>query len=400
MGFESYEVGSPYEEFLKALKPLSKGTGEIYRSYLNEFLDFNGSTPKAFYEWVKGLEANPDPRSKKQLSVAFNDFAEAKTGEGLHPNTLANYRKAIHKFLDANELSVRIKTDGKKPRYSGQDTITKKQVKKLVDLSATNLRLRALLMTLKDSGLGVSEVAALTVEDYLSAKEITVKDMRFKQWREPIVRAKTGELCEVCLGPEAIAAIEDYLGVRRRGALFITSKGQPHKDEDGNMDPGEGYTEKGAPITPSAVTSSIRNVAKVLRKKGYKVSAHSFRKLFETSFEIEGKLNTGKIVMGKAVPASDKPYLKLGDNLLTSYAEVYTKHLLLYGESAEIQKLKDEKDKEIAELRAELNQLSQKVLMEPATKNAEMILGLLELSDEEKENLAKQIRKSLEVVKE
>jgi len=361
MGFERYEVGTPYQEFEKSLKPLSEGTEEIYRAYLDDFLAWNQSTPQEFYEWVRKLEADADPRAKKQLTAAFDDFAATKLEAGLSPNTVLNYRKAIHKFLEANELIVRIKKNGKNAKPRGQDIITRSQIKTLIDLSATNLRLRALLMTLKDSGLGVSEVPLLTVEDFLGAQEYKDEEgRRFKQWSNPLLRVKTGEVCEVCLGPEAITAIEDYLATRRAGALYLTSKGQPHKDEEGNVTSEAGYTEKGAPMTPSSITTSIRNHCKVLKRKGYKISAHSFRKLFETSFELEGKLSTAKMIMGKAVPPADAPYLKLGENLVKSYADVYAKHLILYDESAEVKVLREE----IAELQSKstgVERLQQKI---------------------------------------
>lgn len=350
---------------MKSLKPLSEGTREIYTAYLDEFLEYNQSTPRQFFEWVHSLEMDKDPRAKKQLTDAYNDFAKTKLDDGVSINTVSNYRKAVHKFLSANELTARIKTNNRKPQYEGQDTVTKDQIKKLIDLAATNLRLRALLMTAKDTGLGVSEIAALTVEDYLNAMEL--KDeagSRFKMWSEPISRAKTGEKCHICLGPESIAAVEDYLGFRRTGPLFTMSKGIPHKDENGNMNPDKGYTEKGDPITPSAITTSIRHHCRVLKRKGYKVSAHSFRKLFETSFAIEGLIDLGKYIMGKAIPPSDKPYLKFKDKTLGKYIEVYNKHLRLYGESAEMRNLKKRQqqyDEEVSTLRDELNAMRQQL---------------------------------------
>lgn len=376
MGFERYEVGTPYQEFEKSLKPLSEGTEEIYKDYLDDFLVWNQSTPREFYEWVRKLEADPDPRAKKQLTAAFEDYAATKLEMGLSPNTVLNYRKAIHKFLEANELITRIKKNGKKAKYRGQDIITRSQIKTLIDLAAINLRLRALLMTLKDSGLGVSEVALLTVEDFLGAKEWTDEGgRRFKQWAEPLLRVKTGEVCEVCLGPEAITAIEDYIATRRTGAIYLTSKGQPHKNEEGKVTIEAGYTEKGAPMTPLSITSSIRHHCRVLKRKGYKISANSFRKLFETSFELEGKLSTAKMIMGKAVPPTDAPYLKLGDNLVKSYAKVYAKHLILYDESAEVKALK-EKVEELESKSAEVEQLKQQIdNMTPAFMAVQRLLA-------------------------
>lgn len=368
MGFKDYKdykTGSPEEEFEKGLSALSEGTAEIYRGYFKEFLAWGGSTPEEFYQWVKGLEASEDTRDRKQITNAYNDFAKTKVTAGKSPNTVLSYRKAIHKFLEVNELTVRIKKNEGKTSYRGKKIIKLDQVRKLADLATMNLRIRALLMTLKDTGLGVSEIAMLTCEDFLGAREYKDDEGgRFKAWAQPLIREKTDEGCHVHMGPDAMSAIEDYLGHRRRGHIFITSKGQPHKDEDGNITSEAGFTEKGSPMKGLAITSTIRNHCSVLRNKGYNVSAHSFRKLFETSFDLEGSLNVAKKIMGKAIPATDEPYLQYEDELTKVYMEVYRKRLSLYREStqikeleAEIEELKANKVTEVDDLRHQIDEI-------------------------------------------
>ena len=375
MGFKDYKdykTGSANEEFEKGLSSLSEGSAKIYRQYFNEFLRWGGSTPAEFYQWVKGLEASVDPRDRRQLTIAYNDFAKSKISEGVSPNTVLSYRKAIHKFLETNELTLKIKKNGGKTKYRGQKIILLDQARKLVDLASSNLRLRALLMTLKDTGLGVSEVAMLTCEDFHGAREYKDEDgERFKAWSHPLIRDKTGEGCHVHMGPEAVAAIEDYIGSRRIGPIFITSKGQPHKDEAGNITSEVGFTEKGSPMMSSGITTSIRHHCKVLRNKGYRVSAHSFRKLFETSFDLEGSLNVAKKIMGKAIPATDEPYLQYEDELTKVYMHVYRKRLSLYKESTRIKDLEEEIEELKAEKGTEVDDLRQK--MDEMQKSLEII---------------------------
>jgi integrase len=379
MGFKEYKVGEPYEEFEKSLSSMSESSAKMYRQYFAKFLEWGGYTPEQFYEWVKSLESAEDSRSRRQLTLAYNDFAKKCVDEGASPNTVLNYRKAIHKFLEANELTLRIRKNGGKTRYRGQKIIRLDQARKLIDLAATNLRLRALLMTLKDTGLGVSEVAMLTCEDFHGAREYKDEEGgRFKAWAQPLIREKTGEGCYVHMGPDAVAAIEDYIGQRRTGPIFITSKGQPHKDEGGNITSEAGFTEKGSPMKALAITTSLRHHCRLLRTQGYKVSAHSFRKLFETSFDLEGDLNVAKKVMGKAIPASDEPYLQYEDELTKVYMEVYRKRLSLDRESTrindleeEIEELKAGKSGEVEELHAKL------VNMEAQQRKYDEAIGLI-----------------------
>ena len=380
MGFKDYKVGEPAEEFEKSLASLSDSSAEIYRRYFNKFLEWGNYSAEEFFQWAKSLEGAEDPRSRRQLSLAYNDFAKESVSKGANPNTVINYRKAIHKFLEANELTIRIKKNGGKTQHRGQKIIKLDQVRKLVDLSATNLRLRALIMTMKDSGLGVSEIAMLTIEDFLGAREYKDEQgNRFKAWAAPLTRAKTGEGCYVHLGPDAVLAIEDYIATRRTGSIFITSKGQPHKDDKGNITSEAGFTEKGSPMNALAITTSIRHHCKILRAQGYKISAHSFRKLFETSFDLEGSLNVAKKIMGKSISASDEPYLQYEDELTKVYMEVYGKRLSLERESTrindleeEIEELKAEKGAEIKDLEAKMETVMAAVRTERKGRNGLM----------------------------
>jgi len=356
----------------------------MYRHHFNAFLVWGGSTAEEFYKWVKGLEASEDPRDRRQLTTAFNDFSKARMAGGTSPNTLQVYRKAIHKFLESNELTLRIKKNGVKVGHRGKKIIRLDQARKLVDLASNNLRLRAILMTLKDTGLGVSEVAMLTCEDFLGAREYKDEEgRRFKAWAKPLIRKKTGEECHIHMGPDAIVAIEDYLGQRRTGHIFITSKGQPHKDEEGNMTSEAGFTGRGEPMNGLAITTSVRNHCRVLRAKGYDVSAHSFRKLFETSFDLEGSLNVSKKIMGKLIPASDEPYLQYDDELTKIYMEVYGKRLSLNRESTQIKELEEEieelktrRSDEVEELHRRMEEQQRTIdLMMPTFNMAQRMFG-------------------------
>lgn len=349
----------------------------MYRKNFTEFLKWGGYSPEEFYQWLKKLESDEDSRAKKQLSLAFDDFSKAKIAEGNSPNTLLNYKKSINKFLSSNELSIRIKKNGKKTVYRGQKIIKIEQVRKILDLAGDNLRSRALILTLKDSGLGVAEVAMLTCEDFLNAREYKDEDgFRFKAWVKPLVRSKTGEGCYVHLGPDAIAALEDYIGRRKEGPIFITTKGQPHRDDQGKIGYDIEYTEKGESLKPLAITGRMMHICKLLRSQGYKISAHSFRKLFETSFDLEGNLNVAKKIMGKSISASDEPYLQYEDKLTQIYMDIYKKRLSLNMESSRLKNLEEEKKKTNGELESlksrvdglqEIVQFLQGSLIETAT---------------------------------
>ena len=102
------------------------------------------------------------------------------------------------------------------------------------------------------------------------------------------------------------------------------------------------------------------------------MSAHSFRKLFETSFDLEGSLNVAKKVMGKAIPPSDEPYLQYEDELTKVYMDVYGKRLSLYRESTRIKDLEEKlaafeakENPELEVLQKQIDVLKELYLMSP-----------------------------------
>ena len=376
MGFkdyEKYETGTPKEEFIKGIAPLAAGTQRIYQIDLDKFLAFNDSSHQELYDWSKGLEASDDPRDRRQLTVAFNDFAKKLENDGLGPSTISGYRKAIHKFLETNELTIRIKKNNQKITHHGSKIVKREQVRKLVDLASNNLRLRAILMTLKDTGLGVAEIVLLTIDDFLGARNYKDEDGKiFKAWAKPLIRKKTGEGCHVHMGPDAVTAIEDYIGQRKTGPIFIMTKGAPHKDKNGKSSPEFGYTNIGDPMKSITVSKTIIHNSKVLRNKGYKITAHSFRKLFETSFDLEGLLNVAKKVMGKAIPSTDEPYLQYEDELTKVYISIYNKRLALYTESTKIKEL-EETNKMLIEKMAQMETTQKNIMKDIVAEAVEKV---------------------------
>jgi integrase len=319
---------------------LQDSTEEQYRRYLDEFLEYikmdapQYSTYQGFYEYAKRLDDAGTPQSKDALNKIFAEFKKWMGNKDTNylESTLNLRKKGINKFLEACGLDIRIST--KKMKHTPRSTIKLDHIIDLLDTIPTgDLRRRAIVMTLKDTGLAVAEAAELTVEDFREAYEVRINDLPYRRWRKPVKREKTDELCWVHVGVDAIKAIDYYIGTRKSGPIFLTMKGQPHYNQEGEQ---VGYTEIGEPLKAHAISRSMQYLAKPLKAKGLRISAHSFRSLFTTSFSVEGKLEAAHKIMGKAINDSDEPYLHYEDKLTEVYADVYEKHLLLDKEKRQV----------------------------------------------------------------
>jgi len=342
---QDYEGRTPFERFKDAISNHSEGTQKLYLRCLNEFCNWLGTTPDELCEITHKWENSEKLADRGNLSQAVSDFIKELIEEKkVHPNTTRSYTKAINKLLKVNHLRpVRIENE-KKVDYKGVDMIQPELIRELADITKTNYRLRALIMTLKDSGLRVSDIVHLTVEDYLSARRF--RDNLFREyvaWSEPLTTKKNKVNAYIRLGPESVEWIDKYLGNRREGPLFTKKNGDP--------------------LNPHSVTTLINNLCKPLRDRGHKVSAHSFRKFFMSTFQANGQLNVGKMIAGKRISATDEPYLDMRSNLDDIYKDVYNSErapLSIY-ESSQKEKVQD-LESDVEKLRVQSTEQEKEIL--------------------------------------
>lgn len=336
MKLQEYEGRTPHQRFEASISNLSEGTQRLYRRNLNEFCNWVGVSPDILCEQALKWENSDKIADRGNLSQAVSDYMKKRIEEeGVHPNTVRSYKKAINKLLKTNHLRpVRIENE-RKVDYKGVDIIQPELIRELADITKTNYRLRALILTLKDSGLRVSDIVHLTVEEYRSARRF--RDDLYREyvaWSEPFTTQKNRVNAYIRLGPESVEWIDKYLGNRRKGKLFTKKNGEP--------------------LEPHTVSTLITHLCKPLKKRGHNVSAHSFRKFFMSTFQVNGQLNTGKIIAGKRISPTDEPYLDLRSHLDNIYKEVYNSErapLSIY-ESTQSEKVQDLELK-MEELRAQ-----------------------------------------------
>ena len=131
---------------------------------LDQFCKYLGDSPNELYAIESVNQDSRESGDKLALRMAFEDFRKHLIeNKGLNPNTAKNYKKALNRFLRANGLSELPRDEGKSVEANDVNLIIKDQIRHLLETAGNDYRLRALILTAKDTGLRVSDLAQLTV---------------------------------------------------------------------------------------------------------------------------------------------------------------------------------------------------------------------------------------------
>jgi len=209
--------------------------------------------------------------------------------------------RALRSFFSANKLEFDVGDLRRRTVSLGKQRIKKGQILEVYRYCQRDMRdrNRALVMAAKDSGLRVSDLSQLNIEQYLGAKEAWHRGELFRVFK-PFRTVKTGDYAHPVFGPESINEIDVYIEERKRGPLFL--------------DVG------GARFDEHAMSEQFRRLSLgALGDDGMGVTAHSYRRFFKTAMEEVMPEPWVKLLMGKSVG----PYSVPGEKLAESYVKGY-----------------------------------------------------------------------------
>jgi integrase len=260
---------------------------------------------KAFEAWTRWAQTE-ERTVVKRVGRTMKEVVQP-----LSPYTCQGYAKGLNAVFIANKLPT-IKLDSyAKDNPKSKTVITLDQIRETLK-RAPNLEARALIMILKDSGLRISDICLLKVQDFLNAQVFKDKAGReFRTWNIPT--KKTGAIANMVLGYESVTAIKDHLDGREIGYIF--------DNESKHLSP---------ELKANNMSKRIRTYTRFLQKEGIRHSAHSFRHTFITRHLSLGVPEIRiKMLCGKRVPKDFEGYAHIQSELLTDYAELYDKTLSL-----------------------------------------------------------------------
>ena len=253
------------------------GTKYNYLRYFKEFLSFvNMTADQVLEQRIKDV-ADPNRKVQRRFESLFKAFLAEQKKKGYAPLTLQTIFASIRSFFEAHYYPLIMrKSDYPKGDSNGAKRATREQIFKALNFNGKKKpTTTALMLTLKDSGLSVSDLRLLKCNIILDNPDADIIPIQR-------LRKKTNLLIKTFIGEEAITALKAYIEKRRRGSRIVEPEAIMKDSPLFRV-----WTKgKVKPMSRQNMSTLVRNA--FLRVGIKKVSAHSLRRYVQTQMEEAG----------------------------------------------------------------------------------------------------------------
>jgi integrase len=308
---------SAVEYWLGELANRSESTKDHYAKFFHKFCEFCGSSAEELLEQRGADLKSDDPKTQRRVESSLKAFVSQLGAKYSIATQQVGYA-AVRSFFEMNYLPLRMRRgDYPSGESLGSRAATKEDIRVLV--KDAPLRVKAIIMFLKDTGFRVSDARRVCFRDLGEGWETRKFIPIFLRTKKAKTVAKT------FLGPESIGALKEYVEQRRKGTRRLPP-------EDVNLDSPlfRSRTPTVKPISRSAMSALIFFQAKRLGvNRGF--SAHSFRKYVQTSLESAGVHPNwiDQVLAHKLLNSRDAYSLPSDQQLEDAYVKAYP-HLAVY----------------------------------------------------------------------
>jgi len=293
--------GESFDFWSEILLEVAESTRSVYMRNMLKFLEFvDMDTDQLFNAQVANLREfereDGDPRSKARLPRKVKELMRSLKESGLSDQSIIQIGKAVNSFFKANQIEFTLlKYAVRKVGKNGKDKIKKDQIKTLMSYSG-NPQTLAMITTLKDTGLRISDLVNIRVKHVRPIIEDQTLQFHTFEIETQKTTGRTGILANPCLGTDSIKYIRLWWVERERfdcgeeenDFLFCKVKDkQPYERTDYRT--GEkvltGGSRRGDPVDSNTISPMFNRLLKKSKLDHLNISAHSFRKFFETELQ-------------------------------------------------------------------------------------------------------------------
>jgi integrase/recombinase XerD len=297
-------------EWLTAVSADKTGSDHTLLAYckgLKTYCDWIGKNPdELIAEREMELESK-DKNTKKHAENKLREFqVMLEKDRGLAKSTVVfKYHAVVKSFYKYNDSALILPT----PKYATKERMphTVEEIKALMNVA--DVRERAIMMFLKDSGISREDVVTLKYKD-IQAEYEAKKDVIHIR----LVREKEQIEYDTFIGKNAIEYLRTYLDYRQRKGEKITKETPLLASLSGEQ------------LSPENLSTIFNRLS---RKVGFKTSPHRFRKFFESHLGMSVPSLLVKKWMGHAIGVEASYLLPPLEKQAAKYAEGY-KELDLY----------------------------------------------------------------------
>jgi site-specific recombinase XerD len=296
---ESFKSSKLWLTAVQADKSGSVHTRKSYCKGLKTFSDWVGKNPDQLIAErrieLKNEETEMNAENKLREFCVYLETKEHKS----KTTVVCKYHAVVKSFYSYNNVPLRLKT----PRHAmkEREPHTVEQLKALMQVA--DVRERAFMMLLKDSGMSREDIAILKYGDIQSEYEENKEVIHFK-----VIRQKESVQYDTFIGKNAIEALKAYLNYRQRRGEKITRESPLMATLDGK------------PMTDTNLSQIFMRLSE---KVGFATSPHRFRKFFESHMGLAAPSIVVKYWMGHSLGVEKHYFIPPLEKQREKYAEGY-----------------------------------------------------------------------------
>ena len=304
---------------------------------------------RGLYAYCEWIGKNPDQLIKERNEETEDKVREftlmLKNTRNISKSTIATkYIAVLKSFFKHNKKSLDVPI----PKHSThrRSPHTTEEIKSLMQIA--NVRERAIITVLKDSGMSREDVVKLNYGDIKTEYENDKQFIHIKT-----VRTKEAIEYDTFIGKNAVECLKAYLDTRKRKGCLI-------KDDSPLL-----ATLSNKRMTPETLTEIFQRLS---RKAGFKTSPHRFRKYFESHLGLTVPTILIRFWMGHSLGVESHYFLPPIQRQKEKYVEAYKEIDIFKAEVSELEirkqrlmdmlRMKDLSEKQIGLLELELMKAS------------------------------------------
>lgn len=295
----SFKASKLWLTAIQTDKSGSKHTEREYCRGLKAFCDWIGKTPDQLIMERKAelkdseTEMNAENKLREFCAILENKKTVTRT-------TIATkYHAPVKSFYSYNNVPLKLKTPKHTTREREPHTI--EQIKALMKIG--DVRERAFMMLLKDSGMSREDAVMLRYKDIKAEYETGAQVIHLK-----VVRQKESIEYDTFIGKNAIESIKAYLEYRQ-------NRGEKITDDTPLI-----ATLNGQAVTPENVSAIFERLS---HSAGFKTSPHRFRKYFESHLALSAPSILVKYWLGHSLGVEKAYFMPPLEKQREEYAESY-----------------------------------------------------------------------------
>lgn len=309
------------KQWLRAIQLQGVGSRHTTREY-----------SRALFTFCQWLDKNPDqlitdrkqelknPETKKNAEQKVTEFyLKLESERDITKTTIVTkYFAVLKSFYKYNEVPLKLRT----PKYvkRRREPHATEQIKKLMMIG--DVREKAIVMFLKDSGMSREDAVKLTYGDIKKGLETEEQAIHIKA-----VREKQAVEYDTFIGKNAIEHLKAYIDYRKNMGEQIT-------DDSPLL-----ATVSSKPLTPETLSIVFVRLSK---KAGFKTSPHRFRKYFESHLGLSVPSIVVKYWMGHSLGVESSYFLPPIEKQKEKYMEAYHEIDIFKREISEFERRKQQ----------------------------------------------------------